>query len=375
MDCTACGNVITGRGLFCMKCGEPVLQVKNPTASQSIAHVSLTKRPAIITHFAVLYGLTALAIAASIFIFAAVGAQWMILSALGIALVFAFFAFAMFSMMPSARIILIFFSVIGLLGFPFGTIFYGFMLAYLFQPGVKALFAGKSSFTLTPDERGAIEKLRASWWNRGMVIAFWGLTLAGMIATSIALKPQVTHLSNQIRQLRTMATMTTIDRQLRIYAIGKRSYPQADNIDDLEAEIREAITPDFEMPKDGWGNPFDYRSAGSSNYFLVSAGSDGEFESSRAHNVQETTDSFDYDIVMRAGEMIRWAEAEMPGVIEDDEEPDEEVKSGKGKEGQVSILHFLFRTGQNARRLCSTCYDLRVPPRSVSLLSIPFLPA
>src|SRR5687768_7016621 len=58
--CSACGSLITGRGLFCMKCGAAVVQPKNPTASQSMAGVALTNRPAIITHFAVIYALSAL---------------------------------------------------------------------------------------------------------------------------------------------------------------------------------------------------------------------------------------------------------------------------------------------------------------------------
>lgn len=320
MDCTACGSVITGRGLFCMKCGEPVLQVKNPTASQSIAHVSLTKRPAIVTHFAVFFALGALMVGASIVLIAATGAKVAMLVALGIALLFAFLSFMMFSMMPAARIVLIVVSIIGLLGFPFGTIFYAFMLAYLFQPGVKALFSGKSSFTLSNEERTAIEALKRKW-NPGMVIAFWVLSVASFVMTMIAMKPQVTYAVDSGKQLKTVAAMRKIDQQLRIYAIGKRSYPQAQDIDELEAEIRESITADFEMPKDGWGNPFDYRSAGSSNYFLVSAGSDGEFESAAAH-AQETTDSYEYDIVMRAGELIRYAEVEMPRVTEEDSESD-----------------------------------------------------
>jgi hypothetical protein len=49
-------------------------------------------------------------------------------------------------------------NVIGLLGFPIGTIIYGFFLHYFSRPGVKLLFSGQSAMSVSYDERALIQR-------------------------------------------------------------------------------------------------------------------------------------------------------------------------------------------------------------------------
>jgi hypothetical protein len=76
-------------------------------------------------------------------------------------------------------------SVLGLLGFPIGTIISVLVLYYLTRPGVKLLFSGRSEASLTPEEHLLVQRdgSQPALVIVGAIVAvFGGIAMLGIIA-------------------------------------------------------------------------------------------------------------------------------------------------------------------------------------------------
>jgi len=74
---------------------------------------------------------------------------------------------------------------------------------------------------------------------------------------------------------------------------------------ELQRESRNALPDSIQATKDGWGNNLRYVSDGT-NYWIVSAGKDGRFEEDDVSRYTSgTTTSYDADIVLENGKIVR----------------------------------------------------------------------
>ena len=87
---------------------------------------------------------------------------------------------------PYGRTIQLVFGWMGLLGIPFGTIISIVILWYLFKPGIKLLFSGKSTSQLTADERAQVAAATAGSMGMtivaGVVVILLAVFVLGIIA-------------------------------------------------------------------------------------------------------------------------------------------------------------------------------------------------
>jgi type IV pilus assembly protein PilA len=87
---------------------------------------------------------------------------------------------------PYGRTIQLVFGWMGLLGIPFGTIISIIILWYLFQPGIKLLFSGKSTSQFTADERTQVAAATAGSMGMtivvGVVVVLLAVFVLGIIA-------------------------------------------------------------------------------------------------------------------------------------------------------------------------------------------------
>jgi hypothetical protein len=110
---------------------------------------------------------------------------------------------------------------------------------------------------------------------------------------------------NRGRQKRTMADMRQCAVALEMYGQTHGIYPETDDPVELSLLLLEFTS----MPEhDGWGRPWRVQ-VSTYSYTLVSYGKCGEPDySSLAEYENETTTSFQSDIVYANGEFVRWPE-------------------------------------------------------------------
>jgi len=87
---------------------------------------------------------------------------------------------------PYGRTIQLVLGWIGLLGIPFGTIISIVILWYLFKPGIKVLFSGKSTSQFTADERAQIAAATAGSMGVGILVGVVVLLCAVFVIGIIA---------------------------------------------------------------------------------------------------------------------------------------------------------------------------------------------
>jgi type IV pilus assembly protein PilA len=87
---------------------------------------------------------------------------------------------------PYGRTIQLVLGWIGLLGIPFGTIISIVILWYLFKPGMKLLFSGKSTSQFTADERAQVAAATAGSMGMGIVVGVVVLLFAVFVIGIIA---------------------------------------------------------------------------------------------------------------------------------------------------------------------------------------------
>jgi type IV pilus assembly protein PilA len=88
-------------------------------------------------------------------------------------------AIGLWTLRPYGRVVQIALAALGLIAIPIGTLLGGLLLAYLFKPGVKVLFARRPGDELTVAESAAI----ATDANGGLAIAVMVMLLAGPVLT------------------------------------------------------------------------------------------------------------------------------------------------------------------------------------------------
>jgi len=88
-------------------------------------------------------------------------------------------ATGLWTLRPYGRVVQLVLAGIGLLAIPIGTLLAGLLLAYLFKPGVKVLFARRPGDALTVAESAAIARDA----NGGLAIAVIVMLLAGPVLT------------------------------------------------------------------------------------------------------------------------------------------------------------------------------------------------
>lgn len=193
-------------------------------------------------------------------------------------------------------------AVIGLLGIPLGTIVSILLLVYFTRPHIKLLFSGKRLDQLTTAERDLLVQHPpaggASTAVVVVVVVFGFIAVMGILS-AIAI-PNLLTAMQRAKQKRTMADMRTIAVQVESYrADNNNALPPARSMPELASALH------LNLQKDGWGNDLRYVTDGT-NYWLVSAGKDGRFETDDpSQYAEERTTNFDADIVLQNGTLLR----------------------------------------------------------------------
>lgn len=302
MFCMKCGSALAPAARFCPRCGTSVAGSFGPPSM---------KRPGIITVLAVLnfiaalFGLAILVLALasdgkseSPMVDVMAGGFFAVLTAISVAT-----GVGLWNLKPWGRVAQIALSCLGLLAFPVGTLVSGLILWYLFTPPAKVLFSGKRADQLTHAEVAALHT-SAAGASTGIAIVVGlliGVAMLGIVA-AIAI-PNLLTAMQRSKQKRTLADLTTISNSVIAYADEHRQLPTAESPAQLLRTLKVQIPP-----TDAWEREWRYGNDGE-NFWLVSAGKDGLFESDdiEAYDEQATT-NFNADIVMINGNFIRYPE-------------------------------------------------------------------
>src|SRR5687768_14183597 len=133
------------------------------------------------------------------------------------------------------RILLIIFSVLGLLNFPIGTIFSILILVYMLKPGMRILFSQRPASSLRPEEAAAVAEVQRSGLGTGIVV-FCIVALAGSlifvpIVAAVAVPNFLTAVQHG-KQKRTMADVRAVATAVEAYFLENDAYPQAETFDE-----------------------------------------------------------------------------------------------------------------------------------------------
>lgn len=161
MFCSRCGVEVISNAAFCGACGAPTGLGVDP--------VKALRRPGLVTLLAVLQFIAAalwlvggalLIIAVTVdddserALMVVVGAIALLVGTLNLVC-----GIGLWKLKPYGRILQIGFAGLGLLGIPIGTIISILILVYMFKPGVRVLFSGRPTSTLTPAELAELATL------------------------------------------------------------------------------------------------------------------------------------------------------------------------------------------------------------------------
>lgn len=303
--CPTCGKLSPTGSSYCSSCGGSFL----PHA----ADIHPMQRPALISVIAVLDilgGCLVLVAGAALLLTAreepaiafGLGAAYLLLGAVQLAT-----GIGLWQLKPWARTAQIALSVIGLLGFPIGTIISLLVLYYLFRPGVKVLFSGKAPAELTPDDRAALATVSKSGGLAIVVVAVAVVFGCGLVS-AIAI-PNLLNAINRGRQKRTVVDMQTVAAAVERYHRDNRSYPSdVGSIDELARVLEPAYLARCPTV-DGWSHPFVVQTDATGSVFrLLSCGRD----TVEGQIAGGPTRDFDDDIVLENGEFVQWPEGVLP---------------------------------------------------------------
>jgi general secretion pathway protein G len=297
MNCSRCGAPAIDRARFCPACGA------------AISAPVPDGRPGVVTVLAIVMGAgAALDVLIALACLAAAGRE-----ASRVPLVFAviFFMFAAAAMVCSyglwnvrvfGRYLLIAFSILGLLAFPFGTIVSILILISMFRPGVAVLFSGKPFESLTEPERAQLAALQTAGAGAIVVaivvavpVAIFGVGIMAAIAI-----PNFLNAVDRGKQFRTMADMRSIQHAMESYAGEHNVYPAASTALDLRPLLEPAYIKTMPM-QDGWEHAFRIDSS-STDYTIYSQGKDG----SGADCDPGETVTFNDEICLVNGQFVRY---------------------------------------------------------------------
>lgn len=182
MFCSRCGAALVPNSAFCNACGAPT--------GIGIDVAAPLKRPGLVTLLAVLQfiagglllpiGAVALAVslgsnAPDAGLGQVVGIVWLVCG--GVNLVC---GIGLWKLKGYGRVTQIVLACIGLLAIPVGTIVSALILYYMFRPGIRALFSGKTAAEFTPAERAEIAAVTQG--SQAVVIIVVVLVALGAVA-------------------------------------------------------------------------------------------------------------------------------------------------------------------------------------------------
>lgn len=181
MKCANCGAELASSSAVCYACGASV--------GANAPGEGGFQRPGAITLLAILNfiggGLMLLTAAVLIVAAAASGGSEaaamlgaVLIAALGA--VYVATGSGLWTLKSYGRTLQLIFAWFGLLGFPIGTIISVIILVYLFKPGVKLIFSGRSAAELTPDESAMVAQVARA--STGIIVAVVIVAIVGIIA-------------------------------------------------------------------------------------------------------------------------------------------------------------------------------------------------
>ncbi len=184
MFCSRCGAALVSTSAFCNACGAPTGIGVDPAGA--------LKRPGLVTLLAVLQFIGAavllplggIALASSLgsespdaVLGQVVGVLWLVFGALSLTC-----GIGLWTLKGYGRTIQIVLACIGLLAVPLGTIVSALILYYMWRPGIRALFSGKSAAEFTPVERAEIAAVtQGSGAMTAVIVVFVALGLVAMV--------------------------------------------------------------------------------------------------------------------------------------------------------------------------------------------------
>jgi type II secretory pathway pseudopilin PulG len=187
MFCARCGAALAPGATFCSQCGTLVAAAAPPLAG--------IRRPGLVTLLAVLNFIgAALSILGAVGMLAAavlgdrdelgpiaaiLGSIFLVAGCLQLAS-----GIGLIKLKPYGRTLQIVLAVIGLLGFPLGTIISICILVYMTRPGIKALFSGRPVNELTPIELAQIASV-TSGSSATVVVVVLLVVIVGIVVLGI----------------------------------------------------------------------------------------------------------------------------------------------------------------------------------------------
>lgn len=316
--CRSCQRPLAEGSVFCSWCGAPQAGAAAPPR--------LFERPGLVTVLAVLdfvggflWLLVAGAVLAAGFgdrkpVAVGVGFVFLLVAALGFAC-----GYGMLRLRRFGRVLQIAFAIVGLLGFPLGTIVSILILAYMFQPGIRVLFSEKRPETLAPQELSAVAALARSGASAGVVAAvaaavlLVGVAITGIIA-AIAI-PNLLNAVERAKQKRTIADMRTMSAAIESYAVDYNRYPRASSLEELAKTLEPRYVAGLPR-QDAWARDFRYQAwppDSPRSFAIASAGRDGSWEHEDLRQYAEgATTSFNSDIVFANGKFVQYPEGFQP---------------------------------------------------------------
>lgn len=313
MYCQRCGKALQQSDTTCSTCGSPV--------SLPPPLVGSLERPGIVTLLAALQFIagTLYAILAIVIVVTSVRKEaTMVLVGLAL-IVLSTLNFlcghGLWRLRPYGRTIQLVFAWIGLLAFPMGTIISILILLYMYKPGVKVLFSGRTWGQLTPAERQTVSQHQGSGAT-AVVVAVVCLVIVMMIGIIAAIAiPNLITAIQRGKQKRTVGEMRQISVALESYYKEHGSYPSVSSMRELAATLKPSYL-EVCPSEDAWKRELRYASwqedetsSGSDSYVLASAARDGawELEDPRMYQEREVPkNDYNADIVVINGQLVQY---------------------------------------------------------------------
>ncbi len=336
MLCNQCGAQLSDGSVFCNKCGAAqavpsAIKIPPPAPPQYHGFSSgqnVLKRSTIITILAILnyVGAGAYLLTAAVLTFLASRQDKNFVAFAAIAGGAALLAILLFvcgrglwNLESYGRSIQIAFSILGLLGFPFGTVISVLILVYLFKPEVRILFSGRMIHQLSTPEIEMLRKFEAAGASGAAIAAgiavalFVGVAVIGIIA-AIAI-PNLLNAIQRGKQKRTMADIRAIATACESYAVANNMYPGAQTI----GELVPFLEPKYigKLPhQDAWEHDFTFQAwkdqediEGPNQYVIISGGKDGALDHDSVEDYENVaTTSFNNDIAFSNGAFLQYPE-------------------------------------------------------------------
>ncbi|OGF65017.1 MAG: hypothetical protein A2Y62_14425 [Candidatus Fischerbacteria bacterium RBG_13_37_8] len=240
--------------------------------------------------------------------------MYMAIVAIALGIINFFCGYGLWNLKSYGRTIMLVFSFIGLLGFPFGTIISILLLIYFYKPGIKIIFSQRDPATLTADEIRQVTDLQSSnpliIGTMVVILMSFAIPIIGIIA-AIAI-PNFLNARDRARQIRTRMEIQNIAAAVESYKNDHNAYPETLPVQQLQSLLVPKYIDKIYV-QDAWKNDFRYiawkenpESVGPDNYIIASAGKDGVWEENDMKEYTEkVTCSFRNDIVLKNNVLIQ----------------------------------------------------------------------